>query len=130
TPVGDFDSIVLFVTPKRGSLERYRVTIVPGLDPDGEGPRSEARGADSAGAARSDYATVWKVAKSADGYVLEALLPWTDFETRPRPGAEMGFQVMVMDADGPDDRQIYTWWPLGFPREDTYAHHRIRLAEA
>lgn len=126
--IGTFDSVALYVSPQRGALERYNVTVTPGVDPDASAARIQVDGYDINGESKDGHAIAWKSAGTPEGYVLEVLFPWADFRKRPQPGSEMGFQFRVMDADSPDDAVIRTWRPLGFPYTDTFAHHRIRLA--
>lgn len=54
--IGSFDTMTLYATPDRSSLELFEVTIAPGIDPEAGGPRVQVKGLDSAGRPKEAYA--------------------------------------------------------------------------
>ena len=68
------------------------------------------------------------VARTADGYMLEARLPWSTVGVVPAIGAGPAFQLYVSDADGPGDRAQLRWFPEANAHRDSTRMQRLRLA--
>lgn len=54
----------------------------------------------------------WGGRTTSEGYEVELMLPWGDFEPEtptPATGMQMGFLLLMMDFDGEDD-QLDLWW--------------------
>ncbi len=54
----------------------------------------------------------WAGRTTSTGYEVELMLPWSDFEPNsptPEVGMQMGFMVLMMDFDAPDE-QVDLWW--------------------
>lgn len=124
--LGEQDSAEVFLGAGRGSCEYYSLVLVPGITPALPEMRvkpidlrkKEPRAPLSYEAART---------KSADGYVLEALLPWANLGITPRRGAVVALQVIVNDSDGPQGRFQAVWYPSARTRFDSMAMWRLRL---
>lgn len=48
------------------------------------------------------YAITVRAQQTADGYVIEAAVPWLDLETQPQPGQQLGAALNVTDNDTPE----------------------------
>jgi len=124
----EMDSVEVFAAAGRGSREYYSLVISPGMAP--EFPeirtqpidlrRKDPRVPLSYEAART---------KSANGYVLEALLPWDNLGITPERGAMLAFQAHANDSDGPQGRFQAVWYPSAHTRFDSTAMWRIRLED-
>ena len=122
------DSVEVFMAPKLGARGGYRCVMTPGAAPKhaarcrlsryGEAKASGKPAADVAGR------------KTPDGYVVEALLPWTNLGIEPRVGGEVAMQLLVTDDDRKGDRHRFRalWHQAGDPGKDPFAYQRFRLA--
>ena len=70
-------------------------------------------------------------ARTADGYAVELLLPWSNLGFHPEEGKETALQVMVNDSDAvrPSSRDWFrvAWHPDGHTGFKRHALHRLRL---
>ena len=106
------DSVELFVSPRVGSPDVIRAVIGPGVDP--ALPRLRTRLFDL----RTDP-QLRKIAPSAQvsrtkidgGYIIEALIPWSNLGIQPRIGGEMAFQIQVNDLDASRQGSQLVWFP-------------------
>jgi len=70
----------------------------------------------------------YAVAKTEEGYLIEAQLPWDALGIKAAVGTQLRVQVMANDADAPtDSRLIYSWHPDPETYRDNRMSHRIRL---
>ena len=125
------DSLEFFMTPKVGSTESYQVIIAPGASAKQTKIRTQffdrrkaTRGAKLGMEAAS--------AKAPDGYVVEALLPWTNLKIEPAAGREFGLQMFGNDNDADGRKQFLTLWhPGGHPtnKRNPFAYQGFRLAD-
>jgi hypothetical protein len=67
--------------------------------------------------------------RTADGYVVEALLPWSNLQIRPAAGREIAFQIVVNDVDGESSRVQQMWYPEEGAYSDPAKMHRVRLSD-
>lgn len=128
--LGGRDAIELFMGTKRNTPGFYQLQVAPGADP-------------TYGKARW-YAHDYRVDKdklpaitatiagkrTADGYVLEALLPFTNLQITPSAGLEVGMQVWMTDSDARGDWFRTLWYPEGY-RGPYYTGNqaRVRLSD-
>ena len=123
------DSVEVFMAPTLGASGGYRCVMTPGAAPKhaarcrllryGKAKASGKLAADVAGR------------KTPDGYVMEALLPWTNLGMAPRVGGEVAMQLLATDDDRKGDRHRFRalWHQAGDPRKDPFAYQRFRLAD-
>ena len=128
------DSIELFVTPRLGWKADCQVVISPGVDPKQPKPRIAFYGPHGPIRGKAVTARV-AGAKTADGYVVEVLLPWRNVKIKPAEARMFGMQIFVNDNDKPGGvKQPFRvqWHPGGHPftNRDPHAYQRFRLASA
>ena len=122
------DSVEVFLAPTLGARGGYRCVLTPGSAPK-HAARSHLWRYGKATANGKPAAEV-SGHKTPDGYVLEALLPWTNLGITPRVGGEVAMQLVVTDDDEKGDRHRFQalWHQAGDPRKDAFAYQRFRLA--
>ena len=123
------DSVEIFVTPKRGSAEHYRLVVAPGADAGSPSPlsRFDDHRTTTAG---EDLAAEIAGNRTPGGYLLEICLPWKNLKMTPGLGREVGIQLVVNDDDGRGDKYRFQalWHPAGNPARDPLAYQTFRLA--
>ena len=132
TSLYEGDSVEFFVTPEMGMVGGYQVIVSPGVTAKYPKPRASFYGPTS----RLDGKglTVEAAgAKTADGYVVEVLLPWSNLKLTPAEGRRCAVQVFVNDVDSAREaRSAFTamWHPGGHPftARDPFAYQELRLA--
>ena len=122
------DSIELFMTTTLGGKDYYQLVLAPGVD----GRHAEIRQmfydrrTTTAPKAVPLTCTLART-PTANGYVLKALLPWSNLGVTPAPGLEVGMQAVVNDFD-----QGALWHKAWYPMTgSTYFSERmytVRLA--
>jgi CubicO group peptidase (beta-lactamase class C family) len=125
--LGEGDSIELFIATERGAKDRYQVIIAPGVAADQPELRTMPRDFRQM-EPREDLRIESARTSEATGYVIEALLPWSNLGITPEPGRELAFQLYMNDVDGPDDSRQLVWYPDTSSQNNANAMHRIRLA--
>jgi outer membrane protein assembly factor BamB len=129
TPLERGDCVEVFVTPKRGSSESYRLVIAPGTDPGAPGVRSrfdDYRKATAGEELRAEIAGK----TTPEGYLVEMCLPWENLKITPGVGVEFGLQLFAGDDDGRGEKYRFRalWHPAGDPRRDPLAYQTFHLA--
>jgi CubicO group peptidase (beta-lactamase class C family) len=125
------DSIEFFVSPQKGSRDRYMLLTSPGLDPRYSAPRHcfFADPSEEAEKDLSDLTFDCVRNKTADGYHMQVLLPWSNLHIQPTVGTEIALQVYVMEAEPNAIPVVAMWNPAGESFLDPRSAMRIRLAE-
>jgi hypothetical protein len=127
------DGIELYLAPAVGDANVCQWVIAPGMAPGRKGPRWHLHDHRKDAKLKKLPAAV-DVArtKAAQGYTLEALLPWSALAIEPAVGREVGFQFWVNDVDREDDLNPYhgLWFPGVGVFMDTTKMQRLRLAES
>ncbi|GAB4470383.1 MAG: hypothetical protein OHK0029_43190 [Armatimonadaceae bacterium] len=125
------DSLEIFAGVRRGERDWLQILVGPGVDtrtPDIRYHFDDHRETESLRAI-SPRVEVART-RTADGYTLEALIPWVNLGIKPAMEREIAFQLVVNDVDGESERSQLMW----FPEEGAYSNptrmHRVRLAEA
>ncbi|HUT35109.1 MAG TPA: sugar-binding protein [Planctomycetota bacterium] len=123
------DSVELFVASEVGGPDTWQATIAPGLDPKHPEPRTrlwDYRKTEEL--KKVTLAASVARARTATGYVIEALLPWEGLAIQPAVGRDIGFQVYANDADGAGERTQLRWSPIAGAQFDTRKMQRLRLS--
>ena len=126
------DCVEIFVSERKGSSNRYSLSIASGADPDYGNLRSHMydwRPEDQKDSKIATDAASWMF---EGGYGVEVLLPWESLKIEPCAGIELGFQFVVNDfdgntSDGGDSLRV-GWFP-GLNPADSNNMQRIRLAD-
>lgn len=124
------DSLEMFVGVKHGERNWMQILVAPGIDPKTPDIRHHFGDRRESKDLRSVTPTV-KLARTrtADGYIMEALIPWSNLKVEPKEGRETAFQFALNDADDGDSPRRKSIW---FPEDGTYMDpakmYRIRLA--
>ncbi len=122
------DSVEIFYSPRRGSPDVVQLVVSPGVDPQRPELRSILQDERKSEALKKTQAAVTAVrTKTAHGYTLEVLLPWSNFGIKPEAGRELAFQIYVNDADGGNGLFSAVWYPFG-SGHDSMNMQRVRLA--
>ncbi len=123
------DSLEIFLTPKRGTREGYRLVVGTGADPDRPKVRTHFDDFRKATAGEKLTAQV-QGKKTPEGYLLEMLLPWKNLKITPATRVEFGMQLFANDDDGNGQQNRFQalWHPAGDPRKDPLAYQTFRLA--
>lgn len=126
------DSIELFMAESRNSPNRFQLCIGPGAD--GLQPRARTFFWDRRHSFRTALTAEVAGARTAEGYEVEILLPWSNLSISPKAGGEVALQVMVNDADSENPRNAnwfrMAWHPEGHAMFHPRALQHLRLAEA
>jgi len=122
------DSLEIFYSPHRGSPDVFQVVISPGMDPRHPELRWSTHDYRVTEALKQTPGTVTaKRTRTANGYILEVLLPWENFAIKPQAGRELAFQIYVNDADGGFRSQV-RWHPIA-GAHDSMNMHRLQLSD-
>lgn len=122
------DSVEMFLGGKPGGRQYFQVTAGAGV----KSGTSETRNliVDRRKPAPPQKLEAESVStRTADGYVVEARLPWSNLAITPVVGEEVTFQLCVNDVDGTGPRFAVTWYPKNRAAYDPKAMCRLRLAE-
>ncbi len=125
------DCVEIFVAEGAGGANRYQLVVASGADPEQEAVRQRLYDARPEEEGLGELSAQAASRVLADGYVVEALLPWTNLGLEPNPGSELGLQLVANDDDGSGDANgplRVAWFPNLNPW-DPGNKHRIRLAQ-
>lgn len=118
------DSVELFLNTTPEYKGSFQPIVSPGLDqkfPELRYYIWDNRPADLKARAPATFEAVRT--KTADGYCLEALIPWSNLGIKPEAGAKVAFRLNVNDLDNQGAKRQFTWSNGGNP------WHILRLAE-
>jgi len=127
------DAIEVFLAPRQGAPDICQWVIAPGVAPDQpklrwhlHDHRKDKHLKELPG--KIDAART----RTANGYILEALFPWSALAIEPEVGREVAFQVDMIDADLAERSQPYvaTWFPAVGTFMDSKRAQTLRLADA
>jgi len=124
------DSVELYLIDKRGGTEMIQAVIAPGMTAAQVEPRCRLYDyrKNPALKARAPAISVART-RVRGGYVLEALLPWTNVGISARPGVEAAVQIFVNDTDAGARPLTLAWHPATGTFMNTQRANQIRLAE-
>ena len=130
------DCVEFFLADRQGGQNMVQCFVAPGCDPRHPEPRHRSDDyRRSAGLRQTPVTFSVARAKTANGYVLEALIPWANVGVEPKVGEEAGFTLSVDDVDNPAEDSLtggqinVVWYPAVGTYKDTSLMYRIRLAE-
>ena len=125
-----YDGIEVFLAPEPRAKEMCQWVVSPGVTPEQKALRWHLHDYRKDPAVKKLPAAVRAArTRTPDGYLCEMLLPWTALDISPKSGREVGFQIIVNDADkagGQTDR--VAWFPSTNTGHDSKNMHRLRLA--
>jgi len=124
------DSVELFLSPQKGSMDIYQVAIAPGMDRENPELRHHVHDRRLSAAARQHNTPV-QAARTlhGKGYLLEALVPLENLGIRPEPDTRMAFQIAVNDVDEPGRRRQVLWYPFPGAYADAAQMHWLHLSQ-
>ena len=125
------DSVELYLSPQRGSIDIYQVAIAPGMDSATPILRHHIHDRRISSTARGANTPLQAERRHGDnGYTLEALIPLENLAIEAREGARFAFQIAVNDVDEAGGNRYQVMW---FPRPGAYADseqmHVLRLGK-
>lgn len=124
------DSVELYLVNKRGGTEMIQAVISPGM----AATQGELRcrlydyRKDAALKVQAPTITVART-KVTGGYVLEALLPWSNVGLSAQSGVEAALQIFVNDTDTGARPLTLAWYPGTGTFMNTERAFAVRLAE-
>jgi len=120
------DSVEFFAASEHGGDNFFQIIVSPGRDEKHAQLRKQLgdHRKEKKGALSIDCVA----AKTANGYVMEALLPWSNLNRGWETLDELAFQLYVNDSDAPGQRQQAVWFPAGNSGSNSRSMYRIRLA--
>lgn len=125
--LADNDSLEIYVSSKPGARDLYGIVIAPGMAPDH--PQLRAKIENIQQQERRNPLTYEAARGKLDnGYLVEMLLPWSNFDIKRREGDNLGFQLIVNDVDAQGTRFQAMWNPQGSARNNNKALAWLRLA--
>lgn len=127
--LGEKDSVELMISDPAHPQQVVQFVIAPGMDPAHRQRRTTLR----------DYRTDKShpltptieaaSAKTADGYIVEALVPWSDLGLTPALGTRLGMQVVVSDVFAPGQKIRYRWSSTDLAYNNVAFHQPLILAD-
>lgn len=128
-----YDALEIYVAAAPGSWEFYQMAMAPGIAADVPARKFFYDHRKSKATLPALTAQVAS-RRTADGYILEALLPWANLGSAPKAGDRIGIQLLLDDKDDAALPFPQSWSRMAwFPRANTYmdptAMHAFRLAE-
>ena len=105
------DSVELFLGLDPAKPDNVQLVLSPGHDPAHPKPRFYVFVNTSSAGDPQSIASAWAVKPKADGYVVEARLPWAAAGIRPAPGLTVATRLYVNDDDGTGTRTRHVWQP-------------------
>ena len=122
------DSVELFFGDQPGSGNYFQVMAGTGADP--RFPKLRTFINDLRRSAPSSQKPEVEVASSrtANGYLLEARLPWSNLGIKPRAGEEVAFQLYVNSVTGGGSKLSVTWYSKQDTSTNPRSMARLRLA--
>lgn len=125
------DCVELFISKAVGSTHRCQVVVASGQDPEHKEMRQRIydwRLPDQ----KTEELTVQVASRvHTRGYIIEAMLPWSNVGVKPGLGTEPGFQFVANDDDGPGDPSgplRVAWYPAEGPGSPVNMYS-LRLSE-
>jgi hypothetical protein len=113
--LGAGDSVEFYLYTEREGLLHWHAIVSPGIDPRHDELRKEIAPAEMRlFPAMQRVCPDLEIARTrvSDGYVLEALLPWSNLGITPGEGATLALQVILNDVDGVGKLHRLRWFPL------------------
>jgi len=129
------DSVEFYLAPQRGAKDVIQPVVAPGVAPKQSAIRWFVHDHRKDRKLKETEPTLQAArTKTAGGYVMEVLIPWSNLGIEPALGREVAFQLHLNDADDPEARYRDVFHAVWYPRygafRDTKAMHRLRLAKA
>ncbi len=119
------DSVEIFLARAVGENDRVQIILSPGLNPAKDGARvfyGDLR-KDKTVPLSAEFAR----SATAHGYILEARIPWAALGWKPE--GDLGFQIIVNDADAGPVLTKWTWFPGEQSSADPKQLNPVHLAE-
>ena len=124
------DSLEVYYAPTRGAEHYVHAIVSPGVTDRQKAVRTFFNPKISSAIPNSELAITVASKKTADGYVAELLLPWSNLQLTPIAGDEVAFQLMVNDFDAKPRSKVFNaiWFPANDTSRNANSMYRVRLA--
>jgi predicted O-methyltransferase YrrM len=125
------DCVELFLSGSVGSTHRYQVVVASGRDPQYQKKRVRIYDWRLPEQKTEELTAQVETQFRSNGYIVEAMLPWSHVGVTPGLGCEPGFQFVANDYDGPGDTSgslRVTWFPAEGPGSPLNMYS-LRLSE-
>jgi len=126
------DGIELFLATHPGGADLCQWVVAPGVDPDHSSLRWHGYDFRKDPGLREQNTDITAARTiRTDGYMLEALLPWSALGVEPEKGRIVGFQFWVNDVDDPAVASPYhaAWYPAVGTGRHSDRMYSLRLAD-
>lgn len=123
------DAIELFMAAKYGEPGILQVMVAPGMDANHPQLRHVILNRRNRELLKNPVSVQLARKATSHGYVLEALLPWSNLGLTPTIGGEVPFQISLTDADGSVVTTKTMWYPVGDAAWNSKAMYRLQLAK-
>lgn len=116
------DCVEILVGESVGHSNRHQLVIAPGADPTYGKVRNRLydHRPENLRVAKLSFESSSRLIEG--GYIVEAMLPWTNLGVKPKPGMELAFQFLANDDDGPEESGgtfRVAWFPGIGPMDPT-----------
>ena len=123
------DSVELYMTDKLGGKEHYQVVIAPGVDGKHADMRIHYYDTRANRSLRATPLTCSAARTKTDtGYLMEAILPWSNLGITPVMGLTVGTQFMINDYDPQGALWHKLWYPIPGAAFFSDRMYTVRLA--
>jgi hypothetical protein len=124
------DSLELYLIDKQGGTNMIQAVIAPGMTASQTEARCRLYDYRKAPALKAQPPTITVArTKVAGGYILEALIPWSNMGLSAQTGAEAAVQIFLNDTDAGARPLTLAWHPATGTFMNTQRANAIRLAE-
>lgn len=126
----DGDSVEVFLSDSARPQQFFQVTISPGMDPEQNKLRVNVHDFRLDKSEPKSITVEAATAKTADGYMVETLLPFSALQIKPAVGTKLGLQLHINDKIAAGQTAQYRWKPTYRADKGAIYHQPITLAAA
>lgn len=125
------DSVELYISPQRGSIDIYQLAFAPGMDPANPALRHHVHDRRISAATRRFNRPVRAVRKrTGNSYVMEVLIPLQNIGLQAARDQRFAFQIAVNDVDeAGGNRHQVLWYPHPGAYADSEQMYALHLVE-
>jgi pimeloyl-ACP methyl ester carboxylesterase len=126
----DGDSVEVFLSDSAHPKQFFQATISPGTDPEQNKLRVNVHDFRLDQSKPETLTVEAAAAKTADGYIVETLLPFSTLQIKPAEGTKLGLQLHINDKTAAGQVAQYRWKPTYRADKGAIYHQPIVLAAA
>jgi predicted esterase len=127
-PLYGKDCIEFYLAPSRSSSDFVHYVVAPGIDPKHPQLRTQSiDGRVTRSLRKAPIRIEAKSSKTAEGYIIEARIPWSGLGIQPSLGTTLALQISANDTTGKTHTRLI-WFPQDGAWADAQAMNALRLA--